>query len=487
MPIAQAAASRESKINRALPELGELVVDQLGRSYLKVAKPSRNPRLVRIGSADCKAILREYFRSQGSLPATRDLQEFMDQLRSEAEYRGTRAQVWVRVGRGLGGALVIALYDPGNTQIVITPGKVNIIDCGSQVLFYQPPMAMAMPRPTPVGDLSHLRKYVVLSDVNYKMYLAWLTYTLAHPKETGAIYVILLLIGGQGSGKTRLSKITGALIDPNGIGVEQLPANAVDLAISSQNAHLVAYDNLRGIKPTLSDCLCVMATGGSITKRKLYTDEDQQALRLHGPLLMNSIYPVADQPDLAQRSLPLTLSPLPGCRVRPDSELMADFERDLPTIQAGLYDYIAQVLEALPRAQVTSPTRMIDFVRWLAAMEIVDGVPADSYQSAYVDILNEGQLDSIQQNVLGSAVLNLVQQFSENETWSGTPAELHLFLSQFVSPGLRLLPKDWPDNEIQLSKRLAGLQAALLTQDVEVVFKRGKARMITLRKLGGQL
>lgn len=486
LPIAPSRTFRETKINAALPDLGELIVDQVGRSYLRVVRPGKNAKLVRIGSSECKAMLREYFRQQGAMPGTRDLLEYMDQLRSEAEYRGTRAQVWVRVARGAQGAVVIALYDVGNTHVVITPGRWEVVEGGSQVLFYQPPTAMAMAMPNGKSDLSLLRRYIILRDVGYVMYLGWLTYTMAQPKEGSAVYVILLFIGGQGSGKTRLCKLTIRLVDPGAVGVEQLPANVVDLAISSQNAHLVAYDNLRSIKPTLSDFICGMATGASVTKRKLYTDEEQQVMRLHGPLLMNSIYPIAEQPDLAQRSLPLTLSPLPGCRVRPDSELMADFERDLPSIQAGLFDYIAQILEALPRAQVTSPARMIGFVRWLAAMEIVDGVPPDTYQSAYVDILNEGQLESIQQNVLGSAILSLVQTFAENESWSGTPSELHQYLTGRTCSNLRHPPRDWPENEIQMSKRLTGLQAALLSQGVEVVFKRGKTRTITIRKLGGQ-
>jgi hypothetical protein len=68
--------------------------------------------------------------------------------------------------------------------------------------------------------------------------------------------------------------------------------------------------------------------------------------------------------------------------------------------------------------------------------------------------------------------------------WSGTPSELLIKLNQFRAYGLQRPPRDWPDNEIALSKRLAPLQTALMTQGVSVLFKRGKNRKIDITNLG---
>ena len=68
--------------------------------------------------------------------------------------------------------------------------------------------------------------------------------------------------------------------------------------------------------------------------------------------------------------------------------------------------------------------------------------------------------------------------------WSGTPAELLAKLNQFKAYGVQRPPRDWPDNEIALSKRLAPLQTALMTQGVSVQFKRGKNRRIDITNLG---
>jgi hypothetical protein len=93
----------------------------------------------------------------------------------------------------------------------------------------------------------------------------------------------------------------------------------------------------------------------------------------------------------------------------------------------------------------TMPQRMYDFSKWLAAMEIVDGVPAEVYQASYAAALNEGQLDSIRENVVGSAILDFAASLKTGE-WSGTPAKLLEELDQFMRypDGQFKFPRLWP-------------------------------------------
>jgi hypothetical protein len=119
-------------------------------------------------------------------------------------------------------------------------------------------------------------------------------------------FVILVLQGDQGSGKTFLCNIVQSLLDPSVVGVQTFPHNQKDLVISALNSHVLFYDNLRDIKPLMSDTLCTAATGGHLTTRRLYTDAEQQVHRLHVALVLNGIHSFIEQPDLAQRSLPLS-------------------------------------------------------------------------------------------------------------------------------------------------------------------------------------
>jgi len=97
--------------------------------------------------------------------------------------------------------------------------------------------------------------------------------------------------------------------------------------VSVQLAHLTVYDNVRFIRPALADALCRVASGGALVKRKLFTDSDTVTLSLHGAVVLNGIHAFIDQPDLAQRCLPLTLLPLDEKSRRSEGELSRDFQK----------------------------------------------------------------------------------------------------------------------------------------------------------------
>lgn len=460
-----------------------LVVDQYNCVYA-VERGLGNPVVMGLDSSALIAKLRHQQALRGQRLSKKQLHDLLEEIRAEGEASAERATVWRRIGLHPTSGIVVAMYDEANTQVHIDAGKVEVIRKGSDVLFCRPLVAEAMTMPSETGDYKLLHKYLNLDAVSFTLYIAWLTYTLAHPKVPASNYLILVFIGAQGTGKSHASKVTIRLVDPSKVGVERLPNNVKDLAVATQNAHLKAYDNIRAIPPAMSDNLCVVATGGSVSYRKLYTDEGQHVLQLHAALLLNGIYSFVDQPDLAQRCLPIRLNPIAEARRQSDAELFKNMEADLPVIQRGLFDLIAAVLTHLPNAKVTHPERMIDFVKWLAAMEMAHGIPAGIYQSAYSELLNDGQLDSLLDNSLGAAVLKFMDELQETE-WSGQPHELLSQLNLMMAHGIQRPPRDWPSNEIALSKRLATLQAPLTTQGIRVEFKRGKLRTVTLQKIGG--
>ena len=471
----------ESAVEFLARMIGRLVIDQYKNVYVAV-RGNGNLSLLKLGSAEFNGRLVQLSRECGQRMNRRQSAEFTEELRAEAEVSGLRADVWRRVAPLTDGGVVIALHDEKNTHIHIRSGQVEVLTEGSEILFYRSPSSAAMVMPSAVGNYQLLRKYLNLDAVRFTLYIAWVTYTLAHPKIRGSNFLILVFMGGEGTGKSHAAKVTIRLVDPNDVGVERLPSNAKDLAIAVQNSHLVAFDNLRNITPAMSDALCTTATGGAITSRRLYTDDEQKVIPLHGALLLNGIYPFVEQPDLAQRCLQIRLDPLRESNRKTEAEMLSALEADLPVIQRGLFDLIAQIMVHLPSVEVTNPQRMIDFVRWLAALEMVHGTPAGIYQDVYAEALNEGQLDSLMDNSLGSAVMEFAATL-DHGGWSGTPAELLSKLNLMKAYGLQRPPRDWPENEIALSKRLTPLQAALMTQGISVQFKRGKNRSITVTKI----
>src|SRR5947208_14784248 len=84
---------------------------------------------------------------------------------------------------------------------------------------------------------------------------------------------------------------------------------------------------------------------------------------------MNSIEDVISRPDLADRSIFLTLPPVADARRQPERELWRQFELARPRILGALLDLVAHGLRTLPDIGVDCLPRMADFALWAAACE----------------------------------------------------------------------------------------------------------------------
>lgn len=459
----------------------DIVLAQNGSAYA-IIRDAANPYVLALGSRKLNNIIRELGHEEGFTLRKSDINEIVDHLRAYAETTGIFKNVWYRVAPIVGG-VEIDLGDETHARIRITASGVQLITEGSELLFYRTPVSLPLAKPSANGDINLVKKYLNLHPVSMMLFIGWLTYTLAHPKVDSTKFVILVLQGGQGSGKSSLcNNILLKLIDPSVVGVQLMPNNIKDLSIAAQNAHVLCFDNIRDIKQAMSDSLCVASTGGAMSTRQLYSDAEQQVLHLHVALVLNGLHSFIDQPDLAQRCLPVQLEAIPESNRKSEVEIVTEFNADLPRIMDGMFNFISKIFKCLPHAEVTNPERMIDFVKWLAAMEKADGVPVGVYQAAYSDALNQGQLNCIQDNLLAAAVMNFSQDYLD-ELWSGTPDEFLIHLNKQQSQSI-LRSRDWPQNAIALSKRLLPLQASLLTQGIRVEFSRGKKRNITISLLG---
>jgi hypothetical protein len=475
----QPVMPRREHLHQDVADGLDLRIDQHGKAVVAMHNAG-NPYALYVGTHSLNVLLREVAVQAGLKPRNGDIAEFSNYLQSRAESVNRVTHVSYRVASSDAG-IVLDLGDAKHTRVSITAGKVEVITSGSETLFYRPSTSRPMAMPAEVGNLALLDKYLNLQPESKMLIKAWLSYTLATPKLPTSNYVILVLSGTQGSGKTSLSKnVILGLIDPSAVGVQMFPSNKQDFAIAAQNAHVLCYDNLREFKHSMADLLCVASTGGSISTRQLYTNADQQVHTLHVALVLNGIHSFIDQPDLSQRTLMLEMLAFVEAQRKSEVEIAREFEADLPAIQRGLFDLISNIMLHLPTAEVTNPERMIDFVRWLAAYEQADGVPPGIYQASYSAALCQGQRDSLLDNPLAAAILEFAEE-GMGESWSGTPTELLTKLNSMISLSAQRA-REWPSCPISLSKRLAPLQAPLLSQGIRAELTRGKHRTITISK-----
>src|SRR5260370_7915301 len=101
----------------------------------------------------------------------------------------------------------------------------------------------------------------LVSESDFVLVVAWLLGAL----RAGGPYPVLAIAGEQGSAKTVLSKLLRAVIDPSVAPVRALPRDERELFIAASNGHVLAFDNLSGLPPWLSDTLSPLTRGGPLS------------------------------------------------------------------------------------------------------------------------------------------------------------------------------------------------------------------------------
>jgi len=477
----QVISAPNQKFPFNLPDKLGLFLSPKGVAYVTI-QTDGNPLAVSVGSKRLNNIIRRFAMSEGVSVSKFDISNVNDFLIAHAEMAGIIRPVWYRVAPHSDG-IEIDVGDTACTRIIVTPGKVEILQRGSQTLFCRTAITSPMRIPADKGNLELLKKYLNISDSDRLLFIAWLSYTLAHPKVATSKYLILVIQGENGSGKSFFCNgIVFPLIDPNQIGTQVFPGNPKDLAIASQHSHVLCFDNMRNFRAAMADILCMAATGGAISNRALYTDSDQHVHFMHVALVLNGIHSFINQADLAQRCLPIRTLTMSESHRKSETAMLKDLEDDLPVIFRGLLDLIAHIYQHLPGTVISHPERMLDFVYWLSAMERAMGLPDASLQMAYSGALRQAQLDSLMDNTLAAALMEFCGNLKTPE-WTGTPFKLLSELNQIVPSGTTH-SREWPENAIALSKRLNALKASLITQGISIELGRGKDRYVIIKKLG---
>ncbi len=221
------------------------------------------------------------------------------------------------------------------------------------------------------------------------LFAAWLVGAL-HPAGP---YAVLAVDGEQGSAKSTTCRMLRRLVDPNKADLRAPPRCEDSLVVAATSARVVALDNVSFIEADTADALCRLATGGGLSKRRLYTDGEEHLVAVARPVLLNGIPSLLARGDLADRALAVTLPPILDARRRPEAEMWADFERAAPGILALLLDALAIGLRDVPTVQLPRLPRMADFARlacaaapafgWepVAMLEALEGNRADAIEA----------------------------------------------------------------------------------------------------------
>ena len=398
-------------------------------------------------------LLSDYFRVTGKAAPTNAVRSAIGTLNARAKYNGPQCFVHVRVAREAG-RVFLDLADRERRVIEINAQGWSIVSDAS-VRFRRPSGMVALPTPERGGSIEELRPFLNLRDQNdFVLVIAYLIAAL-HPPGP---YPVIAVSGVQGSAKSSFSRFVRAIIDPNISPLREIPRNERDFFIMANNSHVIAFDNLSRVPDWVSDMLCRLSTGGGLSTRRLRTDDDEMLFDAARPIILNGIEEVVGRPDLADRSICISLEPLAD--PRPEEELRNDFYRVLPRILGALLDGLAQCLGKIPHICPSEYSRMADFVKIATACDGTFWSPG-TFHAAYRANRDKAAEAAIEADPVASALIDMMSAQSQ---WVGTATALLDGLRQATEKFNRNLPKS-PNS---LSGRLNRLQPILRGYGIEI-------------------
>ncbi len=346
-------------------------------------------------------------------PSSQLIAKRLAALESLARFGDTVTDVCKRVG----GYATDFFIDLGDAFVHVRDGVWSIVT-ETPIVFQAHPTSAVLTHPARGGSVTLLRRFLnIESDDHFLLIITYIAYLLTPRTQ----FPILVLMGEQGSGKSTVADIVQSLVDGWINRRGSLPESERDLAICAMNALVLCFDNVSRITNKMADCLCRIATGGTFSVRKLYSNNENTVFRLSNPVIVTCINLVSDLADFLSRCLIIELPYLSDeDRGRTDTEFWAEFEEDRPRIFGAILDLAAKAVALEPGIRLPRYHRMSDFVRFGEAVARALDMPEGSFLRAFE--LNEDRAaHAALDNPLATAIQRLL---TESGVFHGTPTQL---------------------------------------------------------------
>jgi hypothetical protein len=420
-----------------------------------------------------KWLTRSCLHETGQVPIKVVLEETIRTLQALA-FDCPIYRIWQRVG-WFEGAVYVDLGDDAHRAIEVTAHSGWRIIERPSVKFERDAAMKALPDPEPGGSIEQLRRFLnVSSDRDFYLLVGWLIAAF-RPEPPSPIMV---LTGEHGSAKTTATELLIDLVDPRIAGTRALPTNVRDLFIAAKSSRVLAFDNVSSIRAEVSDALCMIATGGGYSTRKLHTDSSLTVIEASPSVVLNGIVDFVTRSDLADRCIPVSLAPILACDRRPLSEIKADWGREAPEILGAVMDAISSALRHWNQTKLDAYERMADTQRWVTSAEPGLGWELGTFNKAYTEALNETRRDSIERSPVAEAI---IQYHAKHGDFEGRASELLRILTGFVDEAVADR-RYWPDTAQKMGNALKRCTGDLRMQGIDLTYRHSGNRTWSISK-----
>lgn len=397
-----------------------LLHNDQGVAFAGLDAPEGGTRCLPIRSDAMKSFVRlRYYASTGKTLGRDALAEVIDLIEARAVYESEAEEVFVRLGTSVDGTIYYDLGRPDGTVVKVTKDGWSIVtDC--DLYFHRPTRFGSQVVPEPGGDLTALKDLLHLDDKNWILFLAFLIVSL----QGKGPFMLLLVGGAHGSGKSKLCELAKRIVDPNALEKIRLPKEEHTLALHAAENYLLVYDNASSVRWDMSDAMCALTTGAGFSSRKFYSDNETTTFKNARPVVINGIGEFASRQDLLDRSIPLKLPTMPDGTRMAERAIDGRFAAILPGILGCLFDIVSTALKWHDEVEPPTTIRMADAAQWLAAAEPATGLPTGTFLSALEAGVNDLMTETAVNDPLVIALFKLLDATGPERRYSGTMGDL---------------------------------------------------------------
>lgn len=426
--------------------------------YFAKVDLNKETKIFKIGSKNFNVLIKKIcYEKFSKLPPKDFTKEFSELLIFEIANKFTSAEktyIYTRIGRYESSIYYDLGNEKGEVIQINKDGYKLIVDTPFIFNKFSHQLSQIIPQTeSNVNDIWKIFDYIRISERFKILFLVYLISCyipdIPHP--------INVVFGTQGSSKTTANKLIQNLIDPSKLENLSLPSNTEKFIETIAPHWWISFDNISNISNTLSDELCKCVTGGSSSKRKLYTDDDKVIYTYCNCISLNGINCVVNRPDLMDRSLLFELIPLQPTERKTMNEILNNWEKDKPYILGAIFKILSKTIKLYESGiMLKELSRLADFQKWGYCIGEVIGNQGNKFCEELKENRQIQNIEIINSSDIATTLIKYLEErfnnYEESEEFEESSSDFYEKMKERTS-NLRSFPLN-PANFVKNLKRL---------------------------------
>lgn len=460
----QSANDKATRLFEAAMDRYTLFHDKEGNLYAQFPVGDHSERYP-LSSEAFKADLNLLaFETSGCIPNSEVIRTVVAQLKGHARFHGKRVELNNRVAE-YDNAFWYDLTNEDWSIVRITSSRWDIVhhpDPIFQRFQHQIPQAP----PDQMGTINCFFELLQVPDPNQELLLkVFMVYSLIPCVPMPILYVY----GEKGSGKSTITKLIRAAIDPSSLESLGEPRDLETVRHQLHNHWLPLFDNINYMPQWFVRACCTASTGEGDDIRKKYTDDDSFIIKFQRPIIINAINRLATvYTDFQDRLLIVKLPRLKRQDRKEEREIRRQFKSIRPQVIGGLLNVLSKAVALKSTINVSELGRMADFTVWGCAIAQALGYSQEAFLRAYSENQNLVNYEIIEGHPVANCLMAFVDK-RDGEQWQGSATELFEELEdQAVELKVDRKQRSWPKAPNGLMRRLNELKSNF--DDIGIIF-----------------